>query len=444
MRKMAVISGILGLILTTALVITAGVVLARNPSKAAAVQPRVGTKMVRSHRADVTGNGVVPPYVGQTAQQFATEMGDPSPTSVQAVLTTRGAAEWLDGEGVDEPQTPVWFVEMAGSFVDRFARIPPGASYPTGTAVDFTIDTRTHETLDLGVSDTLPDLSQLGRVYSVPIPAGAQHYNPFHTCSGHTIYDRPLGICVRLSKGLVRSTKLGTPPQIVIVRAYPMGGSELRATINGLEMAPGKSLRSAIRRAATDVLTGWPHSGPTTQSWGQVGGAPALFLDNVQFAQNTHPDTIVLFAYHKPSSTSGAAGTPVLVAYLPGREMTPDQKAIISSIFFIPRTQTFECATAPYLSIQPNPVRVRRSLSIALTCAAPNHMYSFAAYPVGSRGHGAPNVGMGGTITGPYGMAIFKFPGFNRSDARGMWQVRAFGGQSKQTVATRWLWVRGS
>ena len=95
-------------------------------------------------------------------------MGDPSSASVTAVLTTRGAAEWLDGEGVDEPQTPVWFVEMAGSFVDRFARIPTGASFPRGTSVDFTIDTKTRESLDLGVSDHPPDLSQLGTVYTVP------------------------------------------------------------------------------------------------------------------------------------------------------------------------------------------------------------------------------------------------------------------------------------
>jgi hypothetical protein len=60
---------------------------------------QAGQKMVRSHRAVVTGGGVVPPYVGQMANQFATGMGDPSPTSVTAVLTTRGAAEKLDGAG---------------------------------------------------------------------------------------------------------------------------------------------------------------------------------------------------------------------------------------------------------------------------------------------------------------------------------------------------------
>ena len=117
---------------------------------------QAGPKMVRSHRAAVTGNGVVPPYVGQMAQKFATEMGDPSPASVQAVLTTRGAAEKLDGAIVDEPQTPVWFVEMAGSFVDKDAFIGPGAQFPKGTSVDFTIDTKTRESLDLGVSARPP------------------------------------------------------------------------------------------------------------------------------------------------------------------------------------------------------------------------------------------------------------------------------------------------
>jgi hypothetical protein len=115
-----------------------------------------------------TGGDLVPDYVGQVAQRTATSMDDPFPTSVSAVLTTRGPAEWLDGAGVDSPQTPVWFVEMSGSFVDKhfFGLGPP----PKGTVVDFTIDTTTHEILDLGVSDKLPNLSQLGQVYSVTIP----------------------------------------------------------------------------------------------------------------------------------------------------------------------------------------------------------------------------------------------------------------------------------
>ena len=78
------------------------------------IHVRLGSqKTIRSHHAVVSRSGVVPPYVGQMARRFATGMGDPSPVSVQAVLTTRGAAESLDGEGVDEPQTPVWFVKMA-------------------------------------------------------------------------------------------------------------------------------------------------------------------------------------------------------------------------------------------------------------------------------------------------------------------------------------------
>ncbi len=121
------------------------------------------------HSAAGTSDGRVPLYVRKMSRQVAREMGDRSPTSGAAVMATRGAAEWLEGEGVDGPRTPVWFVEMRGTFVDRHAYLPLGAPFPRGTEVNFTVDSRTHETLDFSIGNRAPDLHKLGAVYPISI-----------------------------------------------------------------------------------------------------------------------------------------------------------------------------------------------------------------------------------------------------------------------------------
>ncbi len=120
------------------------------------------------HAASAGAAGTIPAYVSQTAQSVASEMGDPTPISVTGVLTTRGAAAALEGAtNVDSASSQVWFVEMTGNFVDKHAFGAPGAAYPSGTEVDFTIDTQTQHVLDFGISNSPPDLSSLGTVHAI-------------------------------------------------------------------------------------------------------------------------------------------------------------------------------------------------------------------------------------------------------------------------------------
>ena len=125
--------------------------------------------MAKTHRigrATSAAVGAVPTFVSQKAQSVASAMGDSTPTSVTAVLTTRAAATALQGaQSIDSASAQVWFVEMTGNFVDKnfFGFGTP----PTGTEVDFTIDAQTQDILDFGISNAPPDLASLGTVYAI-------------------------------------------------------------------------------------------------------------------------------------------------------------------------------------------------------------------------------------------------------------------------------------
>lgn len=136
---------------------------------ARAPMERSSAAMVKPHRLGrptSTTAGAVPSFVSQQAQMFASQMGDSTPTSVTAVLTTRAAATALQGaQSIDSGSAQVWFVEMTGNFVDKnwFGIGTP----PTGTEVDFTVDAQTQDVLDFGISNSPPDLASLGTVYTI-------------------------------------------------------------------------------------------------------------------------------------------------------------------------------------------------------------------------------------------------------------------------------------
>ena len=92
----------------------------------------------------------VPSFVTTAAQSQAAHMGDPSPTSVECVLTTRQAAVQSTMAARVDSNPSVYLVVMHGHFIDRYARIPPGQPFPEGTTILFTIDTKTHSILDFG------------------------------------------------------------------------------------------------------------------------------------------------------------------------------------------------------------------------------------------------------------------------------------------------------
>ena len=105
-------------------------------------------------RNNLDAASAVPARLALAAQWMAADAGDPSPTRAEYVLTTRAKANRVDnGESVNLPDQPVYYVVMHGNFVAKNAYVPPGRPAPRGTIVGFTVDAETYDVLDFSISD---------------------------------------------------------------------------------------------------------------------------------------------------------------------------------------------------------------------------------------------------------------------------------------------------
>lgn len=99
------------------------------------------------------------------ALSAAADNQDSQPTSIEAVKTTRAAANELGGSGIGNlPDVPVWLLQEHGNFVCVTCSTPPGGPAPTGSALTLVVDASSYTGLDFGLDDHLLDLSQLGTV----------------------------------------------------------------------------------------------------------------------------------------------------------------------------------------------------------------------------------------------------------------------------------------
>ncbi len=121
------------------------------------------------HQSTSTPQGQLPQYVANLVAKIAAAGGDPNPSSVKFVTTTRQAAMDLIHGGRVGSNQPVYFVVLHGHFVDTVARVPPGSPFPSGHVITLTIDTATDPTvpgyLDYTIGDEVPDLTSLGPVH---------------------------------------------------------------------------------------------------------------------------------------------------------------------------------------------------------------------------------------------------------------------------------------
>jgi hypothetical protein len=105
-----------------------------------------------------------------TALRFAALNGATAPTSARVVLSQRDIANALMAPGTEMPTTePVYVVQMEGKFVGHMAKIPPGASLPTGDALWFVVSPVDGQVTDWGISSSPADLSKLGQVSSLDL-----------------------------------------------------------------------------------------------------------------------------------------------------------------------------------------------------------------------------------------------------------------------------------
>lgn len=137
---------VLGLVLAMALAIalSAMITLWHSPAGGSAV-----SAMPRSTVSRLTS----------FALRLARSSGDPRPDSVLVVRTTHARALRVATPGdtvAGNGRKQVYLVVMRGDFTANFASPPSGASLPTGTYLDFTIDPATFKVLDLGLSRRAP------------------------------------------------------------------------------------------------------------------------------------------------------------------------------------------------------------------------------------------------------------------------------------------------
>lgn len=96
------------------------------------------------------------------AHRAAARNGDPKPTWITAVATTRAKALTSATPGDYVPgsaRVKVYLITMCGHFTAGDASIPPGAKAPSGRYLSLVIDARTFRGLDFGIGPKPPPVA---------------------------------------------------------------------------------------------------------------------------------------------------------------------------------------------------------------------------------------------------------------------------------------------
>ena len=91
-----------------------------------------------------------PESVQDLTKKFAVDLGDPTLSSAEYVLTTRSAANELFGAVVDTDE-PVYLVVIRGKFTMQDAFMPAGRPSPSGSFAMLVIDVSTGQVVDRGI-----------------------------------------------------------------------------------------------------------------------------------------------------------------------------------------------------------------------------------------------------------------------------------------------------
>jgi len=98
------------------------------------------------------------------ATQLAAANGDPAPSSMEYVLTTRQAAAKATSQAVVDSDQPVYVASFSGKFSGDLAKTPRGAVKPSGSVMTVVIDQSTGRITDWGIEKATPTLAALGAV----------------------------------------------------------------------------------------------------------------------------------------------------------------------------------------------------------------------------------------------------------------------------------------
>ena len=103
------------------------------------------------------------------ALQASSADGVPSPKTIEAVASAdHQAAEKIVSGEIIYDHAPVYVVEvMGGTFTYNTASIPAGAAAPSGSVLTLTFDAQSFRVTDSGLTDSAPDLTQIGPVVNL-------------------------------------------------------------------------------------------------------------------------------------------------------------------------------------------------------------------------------------------------------------------------------------
>ncbi|MFL5736323.1 MAG: hypothetical protein ACJ76P_03165 [Actinomycetota bacterium] len=103
---------------------------------------------------------------------MALQNGDATPTSARWLRTDAKTAAPAVGLSPDQATGGVEFlVVLEGNFVGQLAKVPSGSQAPTGTRLAITLDPKTHQVLDYGVTNRSVELPGLLPFRLAPVPA---------------------------------------------------------------------------------------------------------------------------------------------------------------------------------------------------------------------------------------------------------------------------------
>jgi len=197
--------------------------------------------------------------------------GDRTPTGIDEVETTHSEALQLmepgccDGNPVDD--TPVYVVQLIGSFTAYDAPIPPGAAVPTGTVLIMVVDANTGFGTDVSVRTHPVNLAAAGPVTAL---TPSTYVSSSLRASTGSATGRPVG-------SRVEFTFRGTVTNPTVALAW-------------FEYKSFASARNAFRRTPKMRLS--PHLTPTSidqvAGWRPTPSDPAGLLDRLVVREGGH------------------------------------------------------------------------------------------------------------------------------------------------------------
>jgi hypothetical protein len=103
------------------------------------------------------------------ALQASSANGVPSPKTIEVVASPdHQAAEKIVSGDIVNDHVAVYVVEVTGgTFTDNTASTPPGVPAPSGSVLTLTVDAQSFRVTDFGLTDTAPDLTQIGPVVNL-------------------------------------------------------------------------------------------------------------------------------------------------------------------------------------------------------------------------------------------------------------------------------------